>query len=381
MSKRDYYEVLEIERGAAVDEVKRAYRKKALQYHPDRNQGDPTAEDHFKEATEAYEVLSDQDKRARYDQFGHAGMEAGGFGAPHFTDVGDALRTFMRDFGLGGFDVFGGSGGQVDARRGSDLQLRLKLSLEEILETVQKKIAVKTQIRCEECGGSGAEKKSGTQTCPSCSGRGVVRQVSRSLFGQFVRESVCPDCEGMGEIVRKPCGQCRGEGRHRGEVTISVKVPAGVTTGNYIPLRGQGDVGRRGGPPGDLIVVIEEEEHPIFLRRGDDLLLDFPVTYAQAVLGDQLEVPVLGGKVRLQVPAGIQSGKMLRIRNRGMPSLRGGRRGDQLVRVRVWTPPSPGSEERQLLEQLRQVESPPPAPGEDEESPNWFERMRDAWGS
>jgi molecular chaperone DnaJ len=382
VSKRDYYDVLELERNASPDDIKRSYRKKALQYHPDRNPGDAQAEERFKEATEAYEVLSDQQKRARYDQFGHAGMEAGGFGAPHFTDIGEALRTFMRDFGFGGgFDFFGGAERRGDGRRGSDLQLRLKLSLEEIAEGVQKKITVKKKIVCETCNGSGAREGTGKTACPTCSGRGVVRQVSRSLFGQFVRESVCPDCDGLGEIISQPCRKCRGEGCHAGDQTIAVKVPAGVTTGNYIQLRGQGDAGRRGGSPGDLIVVIEEIEHAVFKRHGDNLLLDLPVTYTQAVLGDQLEVPVLGGKVRLQIPAGIQSGKMLRVRNRGIPSVRGGRHGDLLVRVRVWTSQRPSGQERQLLEQLKGVEATPPAPGQDPGEPSWFERMRDAWGA
>jgi molecular chaperone DnaJ len=382
VSKRDYYEVLEVGREATVDEIKRAYRKKAMEFHPDRNPGDATAEEHFKEATEAYEVLSDEQKRANYDQFGHAAFEAGGFGgAPHFTDIGEALRTFMRDFGFGGFDFFGGAaGGGVDHRRGSDLQIRLRLTLEEIAAGAQKKITVKKQVTCETCGGSGARGQGGTASCATCGGNGVVRQVSRSLFGQFVRESVCPECEGAGEVIRDPCGQCRGEGRVRGESTITVKVPVGVTTGNYIQLRGQGDTGRRGGPSGDLVVVLEELEHAVFARHGDDLLLDLPITYSQAVLGDQLEVPVLDGKVRLQIPAGVQSGKLLRVRGRGLPSLRGGRRGDQLVRVRVWTPRKPSGKEKQLLEELRGIETPPPEPGADQEAPGWFERIRDAWG-
>jgi molecular chaperone DnaJ len=381
LTKRDYYEVLGVERGASADAIKRAYRKRALEYHPDRNPGDDTAEERFKEATEAYEVLTDSEKRARYDQFGHAGVEAGGYGAPHFTDISEALRTFMRDFGFGGFDFFGGGAGETtgDRRRGSDLQLKLRLTLEEIAAGVKKTLSVKKQVRCATCDGTGAASGSSRMTCSTCGGRGVVRQVSRSLFGQFVRESACPQCDGLGEIVRDPCRDCQGEGRHRGEETITVQVPPGVTTGNYIPLRGQGDIGLRGGPAGDLMVVIEELEHDIFVRHGNDILLDLPVSYAQAALGDRVEVPVLDGHVRLQIPAGIQSGKMLRIRHRGLPALRGGARGDQLVRVRVWTPSKLSSTERELLEKLREVETAPPTAGGDREAPGWFERLRDVF--
>ncbi len=382
MSQKDYYEILGVGRDASTDDIKGAYRKLALKYHPDRNPDDADAEERFKEATEAYEVLSDTDKRQRYDQFGHAGVEGGGFGGEGFTDISDALRTFMRDFGFGGgFDFFGeGGGGRGDGRSGSDLQIRLELTLEEIATGVKKEITLKKQVACDTCSGSGAAAGSKRSSCATCGGRGAVRQVSRSLFGQFVREALCPECRGSGETIGQPCDQCRGEGTVRGEKRIAVQVPAGVASGNYIQLRGQGDQGRRGGPAGNLIAVIEEKPHPVFERHGQDVLLELPVTYTQAVLGDQVEVPVLDGKVRLKVPAGVQSGKVLRIRGKGLPGIRSGRQGDQLVRLHVWTPDRPGKEEKKLLEALRAVETAPPMPGDDGDR-SWFERVRDAWGA
>ncbi len=362
---RDYYEVLGVSRDASTEDIKRAYRKQALEHHPDRNPDNKEAEEKFKAATEAYDVLSDPDKRARYDQFGHAGLRGGGFGGAVDFDLADALRTFMRDFGggIGGFDFFGG-GRTGDDRRGNDLQVRIELTLEEAAVGVKKQLKLRKLVGCEECGGSGAKRGTRPTTCTTCGGRGQVRQVSRSFFGQFINVSVCPECRGSGEILRDPCPKCRGEGRVSGEATLTVNVPAGVASGNYIQLRALGEAGRAGGAPGDVIALIEVKEHPVFERQGDDLVMDLSISYSTAALGGRHEVPTLDGKVSLDIPRGIQSGKILRLRGRGLPSLRDRGHGDLLVRVQVWVPEKMNSEEQALLDQLRKIESKPPAPGE-----------------
>jgi len=380
MSVRDYYEVLGIERDASIEVIKRAYRKLALDNHPDRNPDNKDAEERFKAATEAYDVLANPEKRARYDQFGHAGLRGGGgFGGPMDFDLADALRTFMRDFGgggLGGFDFFGG-GERRENRRGNDLQLRLEMDLQEVAAGIKKQIKLRKLVICDECSGSGARQGTRPATCTVCGGRGEVRQVSRSFFGQFINVSVCPECQGSGEIVRDSCPRCRGEGRTQGEATVSITVPAGVAAGNYIQMRGLGEAGRRGGSAGDIIVFIDEKEHPIFERKGIDLLMDLSITYTTAALGGQSEVPTLDGNVMLDIPRGIQPGKVLRLKGRGLPSLRDRRRGDILVRVQVWIPDKPGSEEKKLLERLRKIETKPPGP-DGEQGGGRFERARDA---
>jgi molecular chaperone DnaJ len=382
MSRRDYYDVLGVERGATEEEIKKAYRKKAMQYHPDRNPGDPQAEENFKQATEAYEVLHDRDKRARYDQYGHAGVDggvgpgAGGFGAGF--DLSDALRAFMRDFGsfddLFGFPQAREARGR-SARQGQDLQLRIGLGLEEISRGVTKKIKLKRLNRCETCNGSGARPGSRAATCPECQGSGQVRHVQRSFLGQFVSVAPCQRCGGEGQVVSDPCTACRGEGRVEATETISVDVPAGVSEGNYIPIQGKGHAGVRGGPPGNLIILIEEKPHEIFERHGDDILCELPVSFATAALGGKVEVPTLTGAARLDVPKGTQSHKVFRLRGQGLPHLRAGRRGDLLVRVRIWTPKKLSSDERLLLEKLKEIESPTPKPGR-----GLFERIRDTFG-
>jgi len=375
VSKRDYYEVLGIARGASEDEIKKAYRKLAFELHPDRNPGNPAAEAKFKEATEAYEVLRDADKRARYDQFGHAAAGGGG-GAQGFDvsgfDLADALRAFMRDFGGEGFgDIFGGARGGGPSR-GDDLQLRLKLTLEEIAEGVEKRIRVKHLRPCATCSGRGGQ---GESPCPQCQGRGQVRRVQQSIFGQFVNVSVCPQCEGEGRIVRDKCRTCGGDGRVSETDTLSVKVPAGVSSGNFIPLRGMGDAGPRGGTAGDLIVLIEEKPHATFDRHGDDLLIDVPVNYATATLGGKIEVPALDGKpATVEVPAGSASGRTVRLRGRGLTGLRGGR-GDLVARITVWVPGRVGGAEKKLLEEMQRQEGfRPPRPGRPSS-----ERVKDAF--
>ncbi len=368
MAKRDYYEVLGVPRTAAEDDIKKAYRKLAFESHPDRNPGDAAAEKRFKEATEAYEVLRDREQRARYDQFGHVeqGMPGGGAGGFDFSgfDLADALRAFMRDFGDeggggGGFgDLFGG-GGRVANRRGDDLQVRLKLTLEEIASGVEKRIRVRHLKKCATCDGRGGQ---GETQCPQCQGRGRVRRVQQSLLGQFVNISACPQCGGEGSVVEKPCPTCLGDGRTPETETISVNVPKGVAEGNFIPLRGMGDAGVRSAAPGDLIVLIEEIEHAVFKRHGNDLLLEIPIGYATAVQGGKIEVPALDGKsATLDIPSGTTSGQALRVRGRGLPGLRGGR-GDLIVRVSIWVPNKVGAPEKKILEEMKRsgVFTPPP---------------------
>ncbi len=382
MARRDYYEVLGVERSATQEDIKKAYRKKALDHHPDRNPGDASAEEKFKEATEAYEVLHDDEKRRRYDQFGHGGVDggfAGGAGGPAGFDLSDALRAFMRDFGPFE-DLFGfgdaQQGRRAGPRAGQNLQIRLKLSLEEIASGVSKKIRLKRYARCSECNGSGAKSGTKSSTCPECNGAGQVRHVQRSFLGQFVSVAPCARCQGTGQIVTDPCPRCRGDGRAEVSETISVDVPAGVQEGNYIPISGKGHAGPRGGPAGDLVILIEEEAHPIFERHGDDLFCDVPITYSTAALGGKVNVPTITGTARLEVPAGTQSDKVFRLRGQGLPHLHSSRRGDLLARVRVWTPKKPSAEERSLLEKLARVqgEAPPPQRG-------LFERIRESFSS
>jgi molecular chaperone DnaJ len=352
MSKRDYYEVLGVSRDADESAIRKAYRKLAFENHPDRNPNDSQAEQRFKEATEAYEVLRDAEKRARYDRFGHAAT--GGGPAQDFSgfDLADALRAFMRDFGgdAGGFeDLFGGGGGgRSGPQRGDDLQLRLKLSLEEIATGVEKRIRVKHDRACGTCKGRGG---SGETQCSQCGGRGQVRRVQQSFFGQFVNISVCPRCQGEGSTFKEPCKTCRGDGRVSETETIAVKVPPGVANGNFIPVRGMGDAGPRGGPSGDLIVLIEEKPHPYFRREGDDLHADASVSFPTLTLGGQIEVPTLDGNTTLDVPNGTPSGRVLRVKGKGLPGLRGGK-GDLLVRLVVFVPTKVSGSEKKLLEEL-----------------------------
>ena len=385
MAKRDYYEVLGLERGASEEDIKKAYKKLAFQHHPDKNPGDKHAEEKFKELAEAYEVLRDSERRRRYDQFGHAGARAG---APYADfnfsgfDLSDALRTFMRDFGgLGGFEeMFGEPArgrrrGRSVGERGRDLKVEIELNLEEIAKGVEKTIKLKRMVPCEICNGSGAEKGSGKTTCPQCKGAGEIRQVRQSIFGQMMTVTTCPRCRGEGEIIEKTCSNCGGDGRVRGTSTINVKVPPGVATGNYIPLRGQGDAGARGGPAGDVYVFIEEKEHPIFKREGNDILIHLPISIAQAALGDEIEVPTLDGKAMLKIPSGTQSGKFFRMRGRGIPALNGYGKGDELVQVVVWVPTSLSAEEKKMLKQLSEMPGfkPPKDKG-------FMERLRETLG-
>ena len=370
-AERDYYEILGVARTATPDEIKKAYRKKALQYHPDRNPGDAQAEASFKEAAEAYEVLSNAEKRARYDRFGRAGLggAAGGPGPGGFTDISDIFSAFS--------DIFGGD---APVRRrvrpparaaagaagpGTDLRVRLALSLEEVAEGTERQLKLRKFVGCEPCAGTGAEDpENGFRTCPTCGGAGEVRQVSNSFFGQFVNVAPCPTCEGEGRTVDEKCHVCEGEGRVKGEETVDVEVPAGVAGGHYLQIRGAGNAGVRGGPAGNLRVEIDERPHEHFTRDGLDVVHDLYLSFPDAALGTEATVPTLKGRAKLQIDPGIQAGRVLRMRGRGIPEVGGGRRGDQMVRVHVWTPQELSGPLRDALERLRDEPALPAPPGE-----------------
>jgi molecular chaperone DnaJ len=365
MARRDYYETLGIDRNASRDEIKKAYRKLAFKYHPDKNPGDKEAEEKFKEATEAYEVLTDSEKRSLYDQYGHAGLGGAGAGAGaggyggfgEGFDLSDALRAFMRDFGgFGGFEeMFGGrgrSGGGSRTHRGRDLQIKVRLSLEEIASGVEKQLRVNKLVACKTCSGSGAKPGTSPTTCDVCQGTGQVKHVQRSILGQFINVSECHRCSGRGVIVSSPCGDCNGTGQVRGSEKVKVRIPAGVASGNYITVAGGGDVGEQGGSAGDLYVIIEEAEHDLFERHGNDVLIDLPLTYTQLALGTKLEIPTLEGRVLFKVPPGTPSHKVFRMKGKGIPRLNSYGRGDQLVRVVAWVPEKVNKKEAELLREL-----------------------------
>jgi len=363
MAQRDYYEVLGLERGADETAIRKAYRKLAMQYHPDRNPNDKSAEEKFKEATEAYEVLKDPQKRQAYDQFGHAGVSGQGcggaspFGGGQGIDLEEALRSFMRDFGFESF--FGGGPRQSGSpeRGGRDLRVRVRLSLEEVAQGSEKQIRIKKKQACATCGGSGQRPGSRAQRCGECQGSGEIRRVQRSILGQFVSVSPCPRCRGEGTVISDPCNECQGEGRVAGGEALTVEIPPGVSTGDYIPLRGKGEAGLRGGPAGDVIVLIEVEEHALFQRVRQDLFLELPVSYATLAQGGKVEVPTLEGAAKLSVPPGTQSHQLFRLRDKGLPQLNSRRRGDLIVRLVCWTPARLGREEQKLVEELEKLQA------------------------
>jgi molecular chaperone DnaJ len=385
---RDYYEILGLARDADAESIKKSYRKLALQYHPDRNGGDKEAEEKFKEATEAYEVLRDPQKRAAYDRYGHAGVKAGGGGG--FGGAGgfgggfgfeEALNIFMRDFGgFGGFEeVFGGGRRRSRTQRGQDVRLRMKLTLEEVATGVQKKLRVSVLDACDTCAGSGSAGSAGPVPCETCQGAGEVRRVQRSVFGQFVSATVCPSCGGEGQRISDPCGKCSGDGRQRTESTVDVEIPAGVSSENYLTLRGQGNLGPRGGPRGDILVVLEVEEDERFVRDGDDLIHLLPISFSQAALGARLEVPTVYGPEKIQIPPGAQGGDVLTLRGKGLPTLGGGGRGDQHVRLHVWTPTELTPEQEQLFQRIAELEGAPPAGNGRHMRGGFWNRVREAF--
>jgi molecular chaperone DnaJ len=378
---RDYYQVLGIPRDAPEAEIKRAYRKLAMEHHPDRNNGDKRSEAQFKEATEAYEVLRDPERRARYDRHGTADTRGmGGFGGFH-PDLAEALSIFMRDFGnMGGFDSIFGGGQRARRSRhaGADVRLTIRVTLDEVVTGTRRTIKLRTLERCETCGGGGAKPGTGTETCRTCGGVGEVRQATRSILGQFIAVTACPTCHGEGSIIREPCPTCRGDGRTRRERTVDLDIPPGVSTNNYLTMRGGGQAGPRGGPPGDLVAVLEVEDDPRFHRQDDDLVYDLPVSFSQAALGGEFTVPVPGGPVNVSVPAGTQSGSVITVRGSGLPAVNTSRRGDLHIRVRVWTPARVTPEMQQLFERLRAVEGEPPSA--EPSGKKFWEKVREALG-
>jgi len=379
---RDYYEILGVPRNADGETIKKAYRKLALQYHPDRNDGSREAEEQFKEATEAYEVLRDGEKRSAYDRYGHAGVKSSagaGFSGFNFAD---ALSIFMRDFGgFGVEDLFGGGSRRRTGRpRGSDLRVRLPLTLEDVANGTKKVVKIRVQEPCSECSGSGAAPGTSPTRCETCGGAGEVRRVQRSMLGQLVSVTPCPTCGGEGQRVATPCSACNGRGVETQERRIDVEVPPGVSTSDYLTVRGQGNAGARGGARGDVIVVMEVEDDPRFEREGADLLHELYVTFTQAALGAEVDVPTVSGTTRVRINPGTQSGHLLRMRGKGLPQLRGGGRGDLIVRVSVWTPTHLNAEQERLVRELAHVESPPPADGRRDEDRGIWSRIKEVLG-
>jgi molecular chaperone DnaJ len=391
MTKRDFYEILGVQKTAGIDEIKTAYRKHAMKYHPDRNPGDKEAEDKFKEGAEAYEVLSDPNKRARYDQFGHQGVKGTDFhGFDNVNDIFSAFSDIFSGFGGGSIfdDIFGGSrrGGSGRHRQpgiqGGDLKVTLKLTLEEIAVGAEKTLKVKAFHKCSSCNGSGAKSGSSTAECTTCRGAGEIRQISRSMFGQYINVSVCPACGGEGRVIKDKCSECGGEGRIKSESTVKVNIPAGVSTGNYIPLRGQGNAGIRGGDAGDLIVIIEELHHKHFIREEDNVIYDLTISVTDASLGAEVEVPLLEGTAKVKIEPGTQPGKVLRMREKGIKHLNHHGRGDQLNYINIYIPTKLSSKEKELFKQLARSENLKPKnddknPGK--KSRGFFSKVKDSF--
>ena len=373
----DYYAVLGVPRSASDDDIKKAYRKLAMQYHPDRNGGSREAEERFKEITEAYDVLRDASKRSAYDRYGEAGLRGGG-GGFHHVDLSEALGIFMRDFGgfAGLGDLFGAQQQSV-SRTGADIKVTLPLTLSEVASGVEKTIKAKLLDPCDKCEGSGAEPGTTIQRCNTCGGSGEVRRSQRSFFGQFVSVAPCPTCAGEGTVVQSPCKKCRGDGRVRADHNIEVRIPAGVSTGQYMTLRGAGNVGPRGGARGDILVAFEVEDDPRFERDGEDLYCEVLVAYPTLVLGGDISVPAVTGTVSLRVPAGTQSGQVFHLRNRGLPRVNAVGVGDLHVRVQLWTPDRVSDEEKALIEQLSTVQSNVPAT----RSKGFWSKMKEVLGA
>ncbi len=388
MSKRDYYEILGISRDASPEEIKKAYRKMALKYHPDKNPDDETAEAKFKEAAEAYEILGNPEKRSRYDQFGHAGTSSqfggGGFGGGGMS-MDDIFSQFGDIFGGafgGGFSGFGstGAGGRQAGRRankGSNLRLKVKLTLEDVLKGTEKKIKVNKYVSCKPCSGTGAKDGKSFRTCSTCNGAGRVTRVTNTILGQMQNASVCPSCSGEGQSIDEKCSSCYGNGIVRDEEVISINIPAGVEEGMQLSLNGKGNAAPRGGIPGDLIVLVEEVPDSKLVRDGMNLLHDHHISFPQAALGTSIDVPTLEGKARIKIEPGTQPGKVLRLKGKGLPSVNSYGRGDLLVNINIWTPQKLSAEEKEILKKLDESENFKPKPKKGDKS--FFERMKAAF--
>ena len=380
MAKRDYYEILGVAKDASDAELKKAYRKVAIKYHPDKNPDNKEAEDKFKEAAEAYEVLSNAEKRQRYDRFGHQGVNGGFGGGGAGMNMDDIFSNFSDIFGGGGFgDFFGGGGGGRRGgqrmRRGSNLRIKLKLNLQEITNGVEKKIKVKRYVTCDSCGGNGAKNGTELNTCHTCNGTGQVRKVVNTMLGQMVSTSTCPTCEGEGKVISHKCSNCGGEGRVYKEEVIDIKIPAGVHDGVQLAMGGKGNVPKRGGVAGDLLILIEEEEHAELKREGNNIHYDLYISFPDAALGTSVEVPTINGRVKINIEPGTQSGKILRLRGKGIKDINGFGSGDQLIHVNIWTPKKLSDEEKNLLEQLRGANNFSPTPGKKDKS--FMDRMKE----
>ena len=379
MAKKDYYDVLGVGRTAQADEIKKAYRQMAIKFHPDKNPNDPTAEDKFKEAAEAYEVLSDQDKRARYDRFGHQGVggpASSGGGGGGFDSMDDIFSRFGDIFGGGGFgESFGGGGGSRRTRKGQNLRIKLKLTLQEISNGADKKVKVRRYVTCQACGGNGAKNGTDLKTCGTCQGQGQIRRAVNTPLGQMVSASACPTCNGEGKTILHSCTTCRGEGRTEVEEVISLKIPAGVSEGMQLSMTGKGNVPQRGGIPGDLLILIEEEEDELLKRDGANVVFDLYVSIPDAALGTSVEVPTIDGKVRIKIDPGTQSGKILRLKGKGVADVNGYGRGDQLVHVNVWTPKALNKEETSMMELLRDSANFHPKPSKTDKG--FFDRVKE----
>jgi molecular chaperone DnaJ len=375
----DFYAVLGVTRTASDDEIKKAYRKLAMTYHPDRNGGSKEAEERFKEITEAYDVLRDPQKRAMYDRYGEAALR-GGAGGFHHVDLSEALSIFMRDFGaFAGLDeMFGGARRGGSVRAGADVKVTVSLTLGEVARGVDKDVTLKLLDPCDRCEGSGAEPGTMPRVCPSCAGTGEVRRSQRSFFGQFVSVAPCPTCKGEGQVVESPCKKCRGDGRTRAERTIQVQIPPGVASGQYMTLRGVGNAGTRGGQRGDVHVIFEVADDPRFERDGEELYTEVLVTYPQLVLGGEVTVPTVDSAVTLQLPPATQSGQVFHLRGRGLPRVNTSGVGDLHVRVQLWTPEDVSGEERALLEQLHAMRGAVPA---DTRGKGFWAKMKEALGA
>lgn len=377
-AKRDYYEILGVSKGATQEEIKKAYRKVAIKYHPDKNPDDPSAEDKFKEAAEAYEVLGDENKRARYDQFGHAGVGgASGGGGGGFHNMEDIFSRFGDVFGGSGFESFFGGGGGGGRRQGSHVRITLKLTLEEIATGVNKQLKVNRYHTCHHCNGNGAKNGTALTTCNTCGGSGQVRRTVNTMLGQMVSASTCPTCNGMGKMIKEKCDPCGGSGRLRKDDIITANIPAGVEDGMQLSMRGKGNVAEHGGSAGDLIIVIEEIQHAALRREGNHVTYDLYLSFPQAALGSVVEIPTITGKAQITIEPGTSSGKILRLKDKGLPSVNSYGKGDQIIYVNIFVPQNLSADERQTLERLRDSPNFLPKPGKQERS--IFDKIRDVF--